>query len=173
VQRDDWHAFYEDERDRLAAKAGAHLLAFEHVGSTAVPGLAGKPVIDILAGAAALDDAAVIAEQLGALGYVQIPFRTPDGKPSERLFFLRRPLQTPEGVDPSNPGFNIHVVAIGRLEQDEQLLFRDALLGQPALVEEYARLKCEIVSRMTDYREYTPAKSAFVERVLAAARARS
>lgn len=176
VQREDWHSSFDLEQRELALIAGQFLLAFEHVGSTAVPGLAGKPVIDILAGANALEKADAISERLGNLGYIRIPFRpsTPNTSPmkegAERLFFLKRPLETSEGADTSHPGYNVHVVPIDKLHGDEQVLLRDYLRSHPELVAEYIKLKCEIVGRITDYKEYAPAKSAFIERVLASAR---
>jgi len=172
VRRDDWTAFYDAERDALARAAGPLLVAFAHVGRTAVPGLASKPVIDILAGARSLDDATALAGTLAALGYVQIPFRPAGaaGVAVERLFFLKRPLETAAGVDPDHPGCNVHVVAMDRFAQDEQILLRDHLRAHPEVAAEYGRLKCEIAGRIADYREYTPAKSAFVERVLVQAR---
>ena len=175
VERDDWRAFYDAEKQALERVAGPLLLAFEHVGSTAIPGLPGKPVIDILAGMKALEDGPALADRLRASGYVPIPFRpaAPAGTSSAdaaRLFFLKRPVEMPEGVDLSHPGFNIHVVPMDRFCQDDQILLRDHLRKHPELVAEYARLKCEIVGRMADYREYTPAKSRFIEDVLKSAR---
>lgn len=173
VEREDWHTLYEAERQELEKRLGAQFAALEHVGSTAIPGLAGKPVIDILAGAASLQDPA-IGERLGAMGYVQIPFRpaTAGGEATagERLFFLKRTAETAEGADASHPGFNIHVVPMARFRREDQLLFRDHLRARPDLVADYARLKCELAGRIADYREYAPAKSAFIEQVLRAAR---
>jgi GrpB-like predicted nucleotidyltransferase (UPF0157 family) len=177
VQRDTWLPYYETERRELAQVAGDILLAFAHVGSTAVPGLPGKPVIDILAGVQNLERSATLAERLASRGYIQIPFQPATANSADngntRLFFLKRPLQTDEGVDPDHPGCNIHVVAMDRFHQDEQLLLRDHLIKHAELAAEYGRLKSEIVSTIADYREYTPAKSAFIERMLAQARAAS
>ena len=172
ASREDWPSFFASERGQLEAVAGNLLLGLEHVGSTAVPGLVGKPVIDILASTRDLKDAPAIAAKLSGLGYVQIPFvpATQNAVASDRLFFLKRPLATSEGADPSHPGYNIHVVAADKFHQDEQLLFRNYLRNHPELVAEYGLLKCEIVGRIKDYREYMPAKSAFIEKVLASAR---
>jgi GrpB-like predicted nucleotidyltransferase (UPF0157 family) len=151
------------------------LLAYEHVGSTAVPGLAGKPVVDILAGLETLESAPALAASLKDVGYVQITFRpagpspSTDGEP-QRLFYLKRTVNTPEGVDLSHPGYNLHVVTLDRFHQDEQLLLRDYLRAHPELIAEYARLKCEIVGRMTTFQEYVPAKSDFIQKLLASAR---
>lgn len=171
VRRDDWHAFYEKGKQEIERVAGTLLPALEHVGSTAVPGLAGKPVIDVLSGAQTLADGALIAEKLRAIGYAQIPFRPSTQATSpDRLFFLKRSSGTQEGVELSRPGFNIHVVPIDRFWQDDQLLLRDFLRTRPDVAAEYARIKCEVVGRISAYAEYTLAKSEFVERALEAAR---
>jgi GrpB-like predicted nucleotidyltransferase (UPF0157 family) len=176
VQREDWRASYDAELQKLESAAGTCLLAFEHVGSTAIPGLASKPVIDILAAAATLNDPA-IAESMNKLGYIQIPFVPPskdaNSQDVQRLFFLKRGTDTPEGVAPSQPGYNVHVVPMARFRDDVQLVFRDHLRRHPDLVAEYAGLKCEIVGRIASYSEYMPAKTAFIERVLTAAREES
>lgn len=168
VQCDEWERYYEDARRAIEAAAGDLLLAFEHVGSTAVPGLAGKPVLDILAGTASLDNGPAIAARLQPLGFMQIPFMTPD-----RLFFLKRMIEVAEGVDLKHPGFNIHVVPMDRFHQDEQLVFRDYLRGHPELAAQYAQLKCDLAGRIKSYKEYMPAKAEFVQRILASARAPS
>ena len=170
VTRESWRPFYEAERREIERIAGAYLPLLEHVGSTAIAGLAGKPVIDILAGARSLEEADAIAGALGRRNYIRIPFVPANGDAGQRLFFLKRPLENAEGVDPSSPGYNVHVVALDQFHQDSQLLFRDHLRKHPELVAEYARLKCELVGKIADYREYMPAKSAFIEQVLAAAR---
>jgi GrpB-like predicted nucleotidyltransferase (UPF0157 family) len=172
VRRESWAPFYEAEQRELARVAGDLLLAFEHVGSTAVPGLPSKPVIDILAGARSLDDAGALAARLAALRYIQIPFRpaNSDAVSTDRLFFLKRPLDASAGVDPDHPGCNIHVVAMERFAADEQLLLRDYLRAHPDVAAAYGRLKCEIAERIADYREYMPAKAAFIAGVLAEAR---
>src|SRR5580658_467698 len=69
-----WPQMYEAEKARIAATTGDLFVAFEHVGSSAVEGLAGKPVVDILAAVRRLEDVASHAQALVGLGYVQIPF---------------------------------------------------------------------------------------------------
>lgn len=173
VQRDGWGPYYEAEKRSLEKAAGELFLALEHVGSTAVAGLATKPVIDILAGARSLEDGVGVAAKLSGLGYVQLPFRpvaqTPES--TERLFFLRRGADTAEGVDVDRPGYNLHVVPIEWFYSDDQILFRDYLRAHSDVAEEYGRLKCAIVARISDYRDYLPGKHEFIQRVLAEARA--
>jgi len=166
VQRDGWNDYYESEKASLKNAAGDIFVAFEHVGSTAVAGLATKPVVDILTATRSLEDGPAIAAKIRELGYMQLPFLTPN-----RLFFLKRGADTAAGVDVDRPGYNIHVLPIERFYEDEQILFRDYLRSHPEVAAEYARLKCDIVARITDYREYTPAKVDFIRRVLVDARA--
>jgi len=150
-----WPAMYEAEKGRIIAATGDLFLWFEHVGSTAVPGLAGKPVVDILGGVRALEDIESHLSTLAELGYIQIPFLP------GRRFFLRRGL--PES-------YNIHVIPAAGFRDEPQLLFRDYLRSHPAVAAEYARLKCEIVRRIETYQQYMPAKAAFIESVIARAR---
>jgi GrpB-like predicted nucleotidyltransferase (UPF0157 family) len=166
VENDAWPEHYEAEERNINSAVGGLFLAMEHIGSTSVLGLAAKPVVDILAGTRSLEDGPAIAAKLQPLPYVQLPFLTPN-----RLFFLKRGTDTPEGVDLDHPGYNIHVSPIDRFYEDEEILFRDYLRAHPEVVAEYARLKCEIVGRISNYREYTPAKNEFIRRVLADARA--
>ena len=151
-----WPQMYEAEKARIAATTGDLFVAFEHVGSSAVEGLAGKPVVDILAAVRRLEDVASHAQALVGLGYVQIPFLP------GRLFFLKRGM--PES-------YNIHVIAADGFRKEPQLLFRDYLRSHPEDAARYARLKCEVVERIATYQEYMPAKAAFIESILARARA--
>src|SRR5262249_5932608 len=69
-----WPALFEQERANLAAALGALVVTIEHVGSTAVPGLAAKPIIDLLVGVRSLEDARTRGiEALAALGYTYVP----------------------------------------------------------------------------------------------------
>lgn len=146
-----WPDAYRAETSRITEATGDLFLKFEHVGSTAVAGLAGKPVVDILAGVRSLEDVAPHLPALAELGYPQIPFLP------GRLFFLKRGL--PES-------YNIHVIPAANFSNEPQLLFRDYLRAHPEIADEYARLKCEIVERIKVYQEYMPAKAKFIESIL-------
>ncbi|HEV2069672.1 MAG TPA: GrpB family protein [Acidimicrobiales bacterium] len=76
---------FDEEADRLRPVIGPTLLAIEHVGSTAVPGLAAKPIIDILAGVSSWDGFEQMVEDLGAIGYVYTPHYEKDD-PGRRVF---------------------------------------------------------------------------------------
>jgi GrpB-like predicted nucleotidyltransferase (UPF0157 family) len=109
VQYDGWRDYYETEKRNIEESVGELFLAIEHVGSTSVVGLVAKPVIDIIAATQSLEDGPAIAASLEPLGYRQIPF-IPHRATLERLYFPKRSVNTPEGVDLEHPGYNIHVV---------------------------------------------------------------
>jgi GrpB-like predicted nucleotidyltransferase (UPF0157 family) len=67
-----WPGLYADERARILAAVGAYVTAIEHVGSTSVPGLAAKPVIDIMMGVSLLADADQCIEAIKSLGYLYV-----------------------------------------------------------------------------------------------------
>jgi GrpB-like predicted nucleotidyltransferase (UPF0157 family) len=130
-----------------------------HIGATSVPGLAAKPVIDMMAGVRDLDEARAAFEPLRKHSYVYTPHRQGIAhhfsKPSARL-----PDRT-HGLHLTEPGSDLW---------NERLAFRDALRADPALASEYERLKLRLAREQADdVTEYTAGKRAFVGRVLASA----
>lgn len=129
--------------------AGIH-----HVGSTAVPGLEAKPIIDILAGVRALDESRACFEPLAQLGYMYAPYL-----PGEMHWFCK--------PHPSRRTHHLHLVPVGSKRYADELAFRDRLRSDPTTAEEYLELKRALASRFVNDREaYTNAKSDFVCRVL-------
>jgi GrpB-like predicted nucleotidyltransferase (UPF0157 family) len=132
----------------------------EHVGSTAVPGLEAKPIIDLMASARDLD--AVVAQAGGALaadGWCYVPPDL-DGRPWRRFY-----------VKPDDAGqhrvAHLHLIPAGHPRWGDQLAFRDALRADPALAASYASLKRRLSAEHPDDREaYTEAKATFVADVL-------
>lgn len=149
---DRWPAQFAAEVERLTPLLpGADI---HHIGSTAVPGLAAKPVIDLMALVADLD--APIAALVDAAEYVY-PAAYND------TLVDRRWLCWPSAAQRTH---HLHVVA-GRDLLDAHLRFRDELRANPELREEYAQLKLELADRYPNDREgYTEAKTAFVDRVI-------
>jgi GrpB-like predicted nucleotidyltransferase (UPF0157 family) len=145
-----WPQLFAEEQRGLTEAAPDLFVEFHHVGSTAVPGLAGKPVVDMLAGVRSLADVEPHASTLGERGYFQLPFLP------GRLFFLKR----------MPPYFNLHIMAAAAVGDSDQLILRDYLRAHPEAAAEYTRLKCEIVARIKDYREYTPAKTEFIQSLI-------
>lgn len=152
-----WAALFTEQRDRLTTLLGPWLAApVAHIGSTAVPGLRAKPVVDVLAPVASLDARATLVEVLSADGWLYWP---QDPEAATRLWFLR--------PRPEARTHHLHVRAAADPGSAALLRFRDALRGDPALAADYARLKTGLAARHPDDREaYTAAKAAFVAEVL-------
>lgn len=157
-----WPGMYEAEAARLrAALPPGLILAMEHFGSTAIPGLVAKPVIDILVAVPSVEEARALAvAPMGALGYAFWA----DNPKRDRLFFVK-------GLPPTAPHRTHHVHMTERHgEMWQRLAFRDYLRGHPEEAARYAALKHELAARHREDREaYTEAKSAYVEAVLAMA----
>ncbi|ELZ95994.1 GrpB family protein [Haloferax sulfurifontis] len=154
-----WREAYEREverlRPRLGGAGGDDSVRFEHVGSTAVPGLAAKPIVDLLVLVSDLDDAEGVARALEAAGYEE----RPDDDVPDRRFFVRGP-----------PGRRTHYLSVTEVGSDchrEQVTFRDALRADDDLAAEYERHKRRLTEAHPDDRSrYTNAKASFVESVL-------
>jgi GrpB-like predicted nucleotidyltransferase (UPF0157 family) len=150
-----WPAMFEDERKRIVEATGQWLIAIEHLGSTSVPGLAAKPVIDMVAAVATLNDAKHIIEPLAALGYDYVPEY--EVELPERRYFRKR-WRGPEGDK-----YHLHVVELGSEFWQRHLAFRDYLRRHPEAVREYAELKRRLaIKHGTDIDAYTEAKSDFI-----------
>lgn len=153
-----WPARYEREEARVRAVLGDRVVRIAHVGSTAVPGLPAKPVIDV--GLEVPDSAAEAAyvPEMEAAGYV-LRIREPEWF-EHRLF---------EGPDTR---VNLHVFSAGCEELERMLRFRDRLRANAADRERYAAAKRELAARPWRYvQQYADAKTAVVEEILRAAAA--
>jgi GrpB-like predicted nucleotidyltransferase (UPF0157 family) len=123
--------------------------------STAVPGLAAKPIIDILVGVDDLPSSRSCVTALAALDYQYAPYR------SDGMHWLCKP-------SPSHRTHHLHLVPTDSRRYRAALAFRDALRADPVLAADYVDLKRELASRYRNDREAcTEAKRAFVESVLA------
>ncbi|ELZ83431.1 Glutamate-rich protein grpB [Haloferax gibbonsii ATCC 33959] len=154
-----WREAYEREverlRPRLGGAGGGDSVRFEHVGSTAVPGLAAKPILDLLVLVSDLDDAEGVARALEAAGYEE----RPDDDVPDRRFFVRGP--------PERRTHYLSVTEVGSDCHREQVTFRDALRADDDLAAEYERHKRRLAEAHPDDRSrYTNAKASFVESVL-------
>lgn len=159
-----WPRLFAEERDRIVAACGGRIVAVEHVGSTAVPGLAAKPIIDMMPGVRALADAGASVGAMVAIGYEYVP-ALEDALP-ERRFFRK----DAGGVR----SHHIHMVEVGSEFWELHILFRDYLVAHPQVTAGYARLKRELAARYGDDREgYTEAKTPFIRSVEERARAES
>ena len=149
-----WPQLFEQLRDRVVAALGDLVVAVEHVGSTAVPGLPAKPIIDLDVVIPAIADLPAAIERLATLGYVH---RGDLGIPGREAF--SRP--------PDTPPHHLYVCARDSAELRRHLLFRDYLRAHPEDARAYGALKRQLAARFRDDREaYTEAKTAFVADIL-------
>lgn len=153
-----WPELYATEVARLQPILSAHriYLPMEHMGSTAVPGLSAKPIIDILAGVSSDTDRATAIRALGRAGYEH---RGESGI-AGRDFFRRG----------APRAYHIHLVEQGGTFWREHLAFRDSLREHPDVMREYDALKQSLAERYPRDREaYIEGKTAFVRAVVARA----
>lgn len=154
-----WPQRFVEERERIAAALGDTDAVIEHIGSTAVPGLPAKPVIDILVGVNDIERAGQAVAALIGLGYNYAPEVETD-LPDQRYFYKGSPHT-----------HHVHMVERDSRMFEEHLLFRDYLRAHPEAAEEYARLKRGLAARFRDDRvSYTRGKKTFFDTVVAAAR---
>jgi GrpB-like predicted nucleotidyltransferase (UPF0157 family) len=153
-----WPALFAREAARIRAVLGDAAVRVEHVGSSSVPGLAAKPVIDILL---AVPDSAgeqAYAPALEAAGYV-LRIREPD-------WFEHRLFTGPDTA------INLHVFTVGAAEIDRMLLFRDRLRANDADRDAYLQVKRDLARRTWRHvQHYADSKTAIVQQIMARARA--
>ncbi|HEU4560077.1 MAG TPA: GrpB family protein [Longimicrobium sp.] len=154
----EWPAKFERHAAVIAGALGATALRVEHIGSTSVPELAAKPIIDILVVVPDSADEPAYLPQLQAAGYV-LRVREPEWNE-------HRMLRTPER------DVHIHVLSVGCPEIGRYLTFRDRLRRNPDDRRRYEQTKRKLAARTwSDTNDYANAKTEVVESVLAAAAA--
>ena len=154
----EWPAWYEREAARIRTALGDRVRLLEHAGSTSVPGLSAKPVIDIvLAVADSGDEAAYIPDMVGA-GY-KLTIREPD-------WFEHRLFKGPD------TNINVHTFTEGSPEIRRMLAFRDRLRSHPEELAAYEAAKQDLAGRTWAFvQDYADAKGAVVEGIIARAMA--
>lgn len=149
----DWPRLFEREAERIRGALGDHALLVEHVGSTSVPGLAAKPIVDVVLVVPDSSDEQAYVPPLEAAGYV-LRIREPE-------WFEHRVLKGPD------TRVNLHVFTAGCEEIDRMLAFRDHLRADQADRDLYLRTKRELAGREWKYTQhYADAKTAVVEEIL-------
>jgi len=157
-----WPREFEEERLRIQAALGSLALRIDHNGSTAVPGLAAKPIIDIQVSVPSLQPLDAFAARLATIGYIHLP-----GADDSWCPFFHRPASWPHT-------HHVHLVHCGGEEERRTLLFRDYLRDHPEEARNYEDLKRRLAATHggddKDSREaYAIAKTAFIERIIALA----
>jgi len=153
----DWPTHFAAVRASVLALFPPGEVVVEHIGSTSVPGLAAKPVIDAMLGAATLAEIESRIQPLREIGYTYVP-------KYERELPMRRYF-TSDTVIPLR--VHLHAVETGSDFWRTQLAFRDALRGDPALRDDYQALKLRLARTFAhDKAAYTDAKGPFIRSVL-------
>jgi GrpB-like predicted nucleotidyltransferase (UPF0157 family) len=148
-----WPGAYEHERARIAKALGPLALAIEHVGSTSVPGLAAKPILDVLVTVADPDGEKALRAPLERAGY-ELRVR----EPGHRMF--RTPARD----------VHVHIRAAGDVEVQRLLRFRERLRADARDRAAYEQLKRELAAReWADMNAYADAKGPLIESILARA----
>ncbi len=154
-----WVDGYRRARDRLMGLPGSPFADVEHIGSTAVPGLAAKPVVDMLASVENLGAVEAFSARLEDLGY----------RERDAGFAYRKLLQ--RTASDGRLSYNLHIVTTAAWPEATERLFRDWLCAHPDVADAYADLKVALAARHGgDLRAYTDAKSDFIRPVINAAR---
>jgi GrpB-like predicted nucleotidyltransferase (UPF0157 family) len=158
----EWPRAFSAERDRIAGVLGALAVRIDHHGSTSVPGLAAKPIVDIQVSVDRLHPIEGYAPQFTSLGYIHVPHPDDAFCP-----FFHRPATWPHT-------HHVHVVQAGGDEERRTLAFRDYLRDYNDTAREYAKLKRGlapqyIATEFSSRQAYAEAKAAFITRVIARA----
>lgn len=150
-----WPERFATERRLLAQTIGPWVTGgIHHVGSTSVPGLEAKPVVDILVGVESLEAALDCFEPLAGIGYLYAPYLAGE------MHWLCKP-------GPVRRTHHLHLVPTGSRRYRQELAFRDRLRSDERLAAEYGKLKRQLAERYRDDREaYTEAKAEFIRLAL-------
>lgn len=151
----NWPVLFTVERALLENVLAPWLTGpIEHVGSTAVPGLAAKPIIDMMAAVGGLELSGGAIRALEHVGYCYAPYRR------EVMHWFCKPT-------PAHRTHHLHLVPYSSPLWNERLIFRDRLRSERCVADEYAELKRRLAQvHQNDREAYTEAKSAFIERVV-------
>jgi len=153
-----WPVAFEAEKILIACTIGAWIVGgIHHVGSTAVPNLSAKPIIDIMVGVRNLEEAQPCLEILRNLQYCYYPY-----KPQQMHWFCK--------PSPSRRTHHLYLMETAHPQWQARLAFRDYLRCHPDVRIEYETLKRLLAEKFRDDREgYTNAKTSFIENIVAKA----
>jgi len=152
-----WPVRFEAERARIEATLGSRGANIEHIGSTAIAGMAAKPIIDIMALIPDVGEWRHYADRLGTLDYHYFPYG--EDQHPERRWFCK--------PGPTERTHHLHLVEWGSLFHRDHLMFRDYLRTHADAARDYEDLKRRLARQFpTDRDAYTDGKTDFVTSVL-------
>ncbi len=150
-----WKDIFEEESKLISSKINKFLIGIQHIGSTAIPGIAAKPIIDIAVAIDSLSNVEKIIKLLHELGF---QYRGEQGIPGRHLFVKG---------DEENRTHHLHVVENDHHEWKTHILFRDYLKSNSKVAKEYSNLKIELAKKYEfDREKYTEGKSEFIQKII-------
>lgn len=155
-----WPEIFMEERERVFKVLGERALSIEHIGSTAVPGLGAKPIIDMMVGVSDAEEGNECQRLLYDVGYTDV---TREPEELDWYYCL--------GKGPHSVGFHLHLMRHGSGFWRRHLLFRDYLREHPETSRKYYEMKKSLAEEHgTNRLCYTEAKTDFIESVVAKAK---
>lgn len=157
-----WAVLFKKEKDQILNVIGHIIVEIEHIGSTAVPNLGAKPIIDIMVAIPHLEDAEKCIKPLQSIGYEYVPEH--EVSTPERRYFHK-------GHPPKEQHHHLHMVEQTSDFWKRHLIFRDYLRTNPEVAREYFKLKKRLATKYGSDREgYTEAKTSFIKSIVAKAK---
>ncbi len=155
----DWPALFDEEKKRIQEAIGD--VEIEHTGSTSIPGLGAKPVIDMMGIVHNIDDARQFVEKMETLGYKYTP-KLETLIPDIKFFQTRPEAKTQYHISFTEKDSDFYA---------RQILFRDYMRKHPEAIREYAKIKRELAKEHVDnFETYNAGKTAFILSIIEAAR---
>ena len=152
-----WRTLFLEERDQLQASIGEYVLDIQHIGSTSIPGMPAKPILDIGIAITNFEEDVRCIQPMEKLGYT---YKGENGI-SRRHYFVK-------GVPRTH---HVHMVEIESEDWKSYLLFRDYLIKNPETARSYERLKQKLAKQfVTERAAYQAGKDSFIKAVLHKAR---
>jgi len=152
-----WQILFLEERDRLQAGIGEYVLDIQHIGSTSIPGMPAKPILDIGIAITNFEEGVRCIHPMEKLGY---RYKGENGIPLRHYF-----------VKGSPRTHHVHMVELESEEWRSHLLFRDYLIKNPETARSYERLKQKLAKQfVTERAAYQAGKDSFIKAVLDKAR---
>lgn len=151
----DWPVLFQKEAESLRTALGDQAVAVEHIGSTAVPGLAAKPILDVMVAAPSMGTARALVDAVERLDYTH----RANGDAADRVYFAKG--------RPARRTHHLSLTAVGSEFWRAHLAFRDLLREDPDVARAYEDLKRTLAAAHPDDRgAYTDGKAAFVAAAL-------
>ena len=149
-----WSILYDEESTKILNALGSRIIDIHHIGSTSIPGIKAKPILDIMVGIEVFNEGPFLEPFLVSLGYDYVPHAD---VPHDHIYGKSQPRT-----------HLLHVVKYKGKTWENQLRFRNALRSDLELAKEYEEIKVQLCSVHGDSRAtYTEKKGVFIERVLA------